>query len=501
VTRRLRRLAPARPAASLLLVSALLAVGSAVAVATAPARTTGSAVERGPARQVSVARAAASCPDPVVDEGTTSRVALAGPGPVRPTGRDTPRPGQATLSTAGGSVLARLQVPGSAAVDAPAGSGPLVARATEGSAPGLAAAQLTRSTEATMRGLSGTACAPAGTDFWFVGSGAVIGQRGRVYLTNPEPAPAVVDITLYGPDGPIDAPDGRGVSVAGGAQEIRLLDALAPDTTRFAVHVRARQGRVSAAVRDHQVEGLTPLGADWVPTARAPAGRVLVPGVPGGEGERLLQVVAPGGSDAIVRIRLLADSGAFAPAGLDLLEVRAGTVAEVDLAPHAGGETVSVEVVSDVPVTAGVLARVRAAPPLLGEIAYAAATAPLTPDTPGAVPEVRQVAGRTNQLLLTAPGREVTAEVTPLPPAAGDPTVVTVPAGSQVALDLSTVSGTTEFAVTVAPRSGRLLAVHQVDEAESRGAIVTSSPVPPGRYRVPVPRVVADLSTGLRGGG
>ena len=29
-------------------------------------------------------------------------------------------------------------------------------------------------------GLSGTACAPAGTDFWFVGSGAVIGQRGRV---------------------------------------------------------------------------------------------------------------------------------------------------------------------------------------------------------------------------------------------------------------------------------------------------------------------------------
>ena len=489
-----------RPAASLVLVSAVLVAGSAAALATAPERTTVPAVERGPTREVTVARAAASCPDPVVDEGTTSRAAIAAPGPAGPTATGR-RVGQAALSTVGGSALARLQAPGSTAVDVLPRSGPLVARGTERSAPGLAAAQLTRSTEATMRGLSGTACAPTGTDFWFVGSGAVVGQRGRVYLTNPEPAPAVVDISLYGPDGPIDAPDGRGVSVAGGSQEIRLLDALAPDTTRFAVHVRARQGRVSAAVRDHQVDGLTPLGADWVPAARAPSERVLVPGVPGGEGERLLQVVAPGGSDAIVRVRLLADSGAFAPAGLDLLEVRAGTVAEVDLSPHAGGETVTVEVVADVPVTAGVLARVRAAPPLLGEIAYAAATAPLTPGTPGVVPEVHQVEGRTNRLLLTAPGREVTVEVAALPPAGGVPTEVTVPAGSQVALDLSTVSSATSFALTVTPRSGRLLAVHQVDELEPRGAFVTSSPVAPGRYTVPVPRVVADLSTGLRGGG
>jgi hypothetical protein len=31
--------------------------------------------------------------------------------------------------------------------------------------------------------------------------------------------------------------------------------------------------------------------------------------------------------------------------------------------------------------------------------------------------------------------------------------------------------------------------------------MLTSSPVPPGLFAVPVPRVVADLSTGLRGGG
>ena len=49
------------------------------------------------------------------------------------------------------------------------GPGPVAARGTGRSAPGLVAAQLTRSTEATMRGLAGVTCAPSDTDAWFVG--------------------------------------------------------------------------------------------------------------------------------------------------------------------------------------------------------------------------------------------------------------------------------------------------------------------------------------------
>lgn len=492
----------ARPGTGLLLVVALLAAGTAVAVATAPDTGVVGAVESVPDRQVSVARAGAACPDPAVDQGTTTRVALAGTGPVGPTTGSARRAGTATLTTLRGSTLASFVAPGSAAVDAAAGVGPLLARGSAGSAPGLAVSQLTRSTEATMRGLAATRCVAPGTDFWFVGSGAVVGQRGRVYLTNPEPAPAVVDITLYGPDGPIDAPDGRGVSVAGGEQEVRLLDALSPGTTRFAVHVHARQGRVSAAVRDQQVDGLTPLGADWVPAARPPARQVLVPGVPGEEGERLLQVVAPGDSDAIIRLRLVGEAGPFTPPGLDVLEVPAGSVAEVDLAPFTSGEPVTVELDADAPVTAGVLSRTVPAAAGLSEIAYAAASAPLTPDTPGVVPEVRQGELLTSRLWLTAPeGDAVTVVLTPLPPVAGTATEVTVAAGSQLPVDLATVSTAETFALSVVPTSGRLLAVLQVDEVEPRGAMLTSSPVPPGLFAVPVPRVVADLSTGLRAGG
>ena len=176
---------------------------------------------------------------------------------------------------------------------------------------------LTRSTVDAMRGLAGTVCAVPGTDFWFVGSGAVVGQRGRVYLTNPEAAPAVVDVTLYGPDGPVDAPAGRGVPVAAGTQEVRLLDALAPGVTRFAVHVHARSGRIAAAVRDQQVDGLTPRGADWLPPAAAagPAARCCPASRPA-RGSGSLQVVAPGDSDAIVKIRLVT--------GLGLVRARPG---------------------------------------------------------------------------------------------------------------------------------------------------------------------------------
>jgi hypothetical protein len=117
------------------------------------------------------------------------------------------------------------------------------------------------------------------------------------------------------------------------------------------------------------------------------------------------------------------------------------------------------------------------------------------------VPEVRQGVNVSSRLLLTAPGDDVTVEVAPLPPATGTATEVLVPGGSQVTVELAAVSSAETFAVSVTPTGGPVYAVRQIDEVEQRGPLVTSSPVRPGRYVVPVPRVVADLSTGLRAGG
>ncbi|MEP6761042.1 MAG: DUF5719 family protein, partial [Sporichthyaceae bacterium] len=325
--------------------TALLALAAGVSSAVGPpAAVVTPAPNRAP---VPVVRAGAVCPEPLQATGAQTQVGMAAPGRDGAAGRA----GQAdVVGLARTDPLVSLARPAQqAAASAPVGSPALVGEATGDLAPGFAAMETTRTPSGDLRGLAGTSCVPAGTDFWFVGSGAEVGQRGRLYLTNPESAPAQVDVTLYGPAGEIDAPSGRGVSVAARGQEVLLLDALAPSIPRFGVHVEVRQGRIAAALRDQQIRGLDPLGVDWVPAAAPPARRVVIAGLPAGSGERRLRVLAPGSADAVVRVRLLGADGSFVPAGLDVVEVAAGTVSDIDLAPYTRGEAVAVELTADAP--------------------------------------------------------------------------------------------------------------------------------------------------------
>ena len=504
-----------RPGAGLLAVLLLLAGLGVVADLTAPPPTTTTGASPGSSglATVPVVRAQGVCPDPTVDPTTASQVGLAAPGARTEGTTGSTGPDAAPDTLASGVTLTRLagrvptaaaplSAPGAQAVPVATGGGPLVARATGASAPGLGVDMLTRSTDAEVRGLSGTSCVAPGTDFWFVGSGAVIGERGRVYLSNPEAAAAVVDISLWGPDGPIDAPAGKGIAVAAGAQEVRLLDALAPGVTRFAVHVRTRSGRVSAAVRDQRLDGLTPRGIDWLPVAAPPALHQVVPGVVGGAGQRLLQVAAPGAADAIVTLRLVTASKTYTPVGLDVLSVRAGTVAEVDLSEVAAGEPVAVELQADAPVTAGLMSRVTAADGLVSDAAFTAAAAPLLSATPGLVALVRQGEGATSALLLSAPQGRASVRlepVAPATPAGSAPPVVEVPAGTTVVVDLATVSLAPTFALAVspAPGSGPVFAVRSVQEPEAGGPMLSTEVLTPGLFRVMVPRVVSEVTTGL----
>jgi uncharacterized protein DUF5719 len=517
-----------RPTLSLLVVLTALLVGLGVATQAPPASPAGPTAASKVTRFVPVARTAVACPDPVVDATSVTQVSMAAPGAIddrapdrsstssgsatlRPQGK---KPGPATARlTARGSVVSVLPAAGSTPAPAPAdggtpaGGGALIGTATRALAPGFAASMLTRSTTDDLRGLSGTACAPPGTSFWFVGSGAIVGQRGRVYLTNTESVPAVVDLTLYGPTGPIEAPSGRGVTIAAGAQEVLKLDALAPDVTRFGIHVQVRQGRVSAAVRDQQVSGLTPRGADWVPAAVAPRRRLVLPGVAVGSGERRLQVLVPGDSDAIVKVRLMGASGGFVPAGLDVVEARAGRVTEIDLEPYTGTSPVAVSLTADQPVTAGLLYRVQGAAGegTLTDFAYTAAAPALTASAPGVVPELRGTdAGPTvhARVLLAAPGEAVRLQIDVLPPATDPTRSVRIPAGSQVTVDAADLSTAKDFAVSLRPLSGSdpVMASSEISESDTSGPMVTSSVVVPARYAVRVPSVVADLSTGLRSG-
>ena len=217
---------------------------------------------------------------------------------------------------------------------------PYVARGEGALAPALGAGQVTRSHGGRGRGLLATACAAPSGEAWFVGGGGSVGRRTTVLLPTPTRPRPWSTSRSSGPDGPVAARGGEGVLVPAASQQTLRLDVLVPGTTRTALHVVARAGRVSAAVEDVDTKGLIPRGADYVPQSRPPATRVVVPGVLGGTaGARLPAGAAPGDADAIVNVHLVADGRHVrARVSAALLEIAAGSVAQVDLAPFLDGD-------------------------------------------------------------------------------------------------------------------------------------------------------------------
>ena len=132
------------------------------------------------------------------------------------------------------------------------------------------------------------------------------------------------------------------------------LDALAPDEELLAIEVLATSGRVAAAVRDVAVPSEDrPRGVDFIPPAQAPANRLVIAGIPEGDGARDLVLVNPGAQFATVTPRLLTESGPAAVEGLAAIAVPAGAIIRVDLTRVLGGRSGTLDLTSDVPVTGG----------------------------------------------------------------------------------------------------------------------------------------------------
>ncbi|WP_088282823.1 DUF5719 family protein, partial [Kineosporia sp. A_224] len=241
-----------------------------------------------------------------------------------------------------------------------------------GSAPVVAATQVTLASTGDLRGLSAVSCGVASTSSWLVGGGTQDGRRARLLLANPAPAPAVVGVAVLGPDGRVPTPSTQELVVPAGGQVSVLLDAVAPGLEALAVHVTTRSGRVAATLHDEVVRGLSPGGTDGVTGSRAPSKRQVVPGIdvagdqaedlpedPTAPGAVAVRVAVPGTSDAIVRVRLLGPDG---PVDLPraVRTVPAGTVADLPVTGvKAGLYTAVVE--ADVPVVAaGLLGRASA---------------------------------------------------------------------------------------------------------------------------------------------
>ena len=272
-----------------------------------------------------------------------------------------------------------------------------------GEVPVVAAAQWTLATGGDLRGLATTGCVPATTDTWLVGGSTRPGHRARLLLANPGVSPAVVDVTVHGPQGVVQAPAGNGVTVSPGQQQALYLEALAPGIPALAVHVQARSGRVAPTLHSSVIRGMVPGGTDDVPAAAPAARRQVIPGVaiaaptpvpapasvpvpasvpapvptpapvpapvpapapgapagalpadPAVAGAVVVRVAAPGGTAAVVRVRLQGRDGEVNLPGGGVVTVAPRGVADIAVTGVPDGVYAAL-VEADTPVLAAVM--------------------------------------------------------------------------------------------------------------------------------------------------
>lgn len=501
-----------RPAAWLGIVvgATLVTAGLATAAAPSPRGPGALSVTEVPVRETVVA-----CPGLRSRAGYTDSSVAAG---------TPPQPG--TTSASGGTAVVRtmtedpsksrpriiLRSPGASGVYTGRNGerDSLVGRAVGAMAPGFTVTQTERTVDGGHRGLAATSCLPSGSDFWFIGAGTRVGQESLLVLANPEAAVATVDVGIYGRRGRFDSPAGTGITVPARSRVEVSIPHLAPGQKVLALHVQVRSGRLSAAITETDVDGFKPLGTDWIPATVPPDHALVIPGVPAVAKDRTSKVtldVAATRTDAIVSVKLVTPDGTFVPVGGGELDVRGGSVRQLDLTTALRSQPAALLVTSDAPVVAGAKVLLKR-PGAFGDSMYLAGTPPL--EAAAVVPDNITTSSLATRLVLSAPEQEVKVQVLAYDSAGKERTTdVTLPAGTTRAVEVlppgiepgTPIKGDRYrrfgMVVTPQPGSGPLYAVRMQDEEGARGPLVSALPLLAARLQVPlypaVPTAVAGV--------
>jgi hypothetical protein len=340
------------------------------------------------------------------------------------------------------------------------------------------------------RGLQGVTCTAPDTEFWFPGASTAPERTDYVHLTNPDDSAAVVDIELYGKDGPVESEVGEGITVEPHTSEPVLLSTLAEaEQTNLTVHVSVRSGRVGAAVQALDDR----LGGDWLAAATDPAGSLVLPGLPADAKQVRLVLFTPGDTDADLKVRLASPTGLITPAGHETVRVKAGMTTAVDLRDITRGEAGSLVLTPtdrSVPVVAA--ARVVRGGSGEEETAFVPATGAVTTR---ATCVANGAKGTT--LSLTAPRGTARVKVTASAGSEGGATVTktfTIKAGTTQDVEAPVPSGVKgTYALTVEPEGGPVYAARTL---RSTGDVegFTVQTLPDDRGMVAVPEADEDLA-------
>ncbi len=466
----------------------------AVALLLAGLTALGSAMERpAPLRQqpasVEVVGSTAVCPDLRQRPGLLASRASVGATPLPP-GRS--QSAQVTgrvevLSNGAPGAPSTLGVTGPGQVAVGIGTNvdkeALVFSASGVLAAGLEAEQVTRGEAGRDRGLAGLRCNAPRTEAWFLGGATQTGDESILVLANVDDTPSTVDVTLFTAKGAADPRPGQGITIEPHTRQIISLDTFAPDRGLLAVHVLSRRGRVAAGLRYSRVEGLTPVGVEWIPQSVPPATRVVVPGIPqGGNGQRTILITNPGTDDTTVAVQITTADAQFVPTGLDHLVVPAGTTVTARLDNESRSSAIAATVVSDgAPVLAGGMVRDAQSGSPIREIAYTAGSLPLS--GPALLTDLVINRPTESTLILSAPKEGATVLVTPIRVlgtvgALPAPKSVKIAGGRTATLRLSTfyppgADAKLALEVRPLPGSGPVYAARYLREHGAHGPLTT----------------------------
>lgn len=185
---------------------------------------------------------------------------------------------------------------------------------------------------------------------WFVDLASTSSHDSVLVLSNLSAAPAVVDLSLWGPDGEVEGVGTSGVVIEPGQVRRVPMTELAAGEETLALRVDRERGAVAAVVED-----TAPRGRELLAAAQAPTRSLGIGPLVASEDDRALTLVNPTDTSGRARVEALGPDGSFVPEGLDEIELPSDSVTSVPLPEALGAQSVSLVLDSDVPVTGAVV--------------------------------------------------------------------------------------------------------------------------------------------------
>jgi hypothetical protein len=218
--------------------------------------------------------------------------------------------------------------------------------------------------------------------WWFVGAGAATVSHDTVLtVTNPRAGQAVLDVNVFGTDGPVEGPGLHGITVPAGTTHVIDLAKAAPAVGDLAVSVVARRGLVSVSAADRFAPGFVGKAVqEWLPGQSPPSSSLTMTGLPVRPDHATLVVANPRNADAVVAVQVVGATGTFTPKDTPALTVPARSVGTLPIESVFNGEPVAIRVTSEQQVTATVRTVTG------GDVAFATGVRPLRGTTAFAVP-------------------------------------------------------------------------------------------------------------------